>query len=48
MTSVPIIDLNNGSKIPQLGYGVFQIPPEDTKAATLEALEVGYRHIDTA
>ncbi|MGJ9423641.1 aldo/keto reductase [Aeromicrobium sp. CF3.5] len=48
MTSVPTIDLNNGSKIPQLGFGVFQIPPEDTKAATLEALEVGYRHIDTA
>jgi 2,5-diketo-D-gluconate reductase A len=46
--SVPTITLNNGVEIPQLGFGVFQIPPEDTKAATLTALEVGYRHIDTA
>jgi len=48
MTSVPTITLNNGTEIPQLGFGVFQVPPEDTKRATLEALEVGYRHIDTA
>jgi 2,5-diketo-D-gluconate reductase A len=48
MTSVPTITLNNGTEIPQLGFGVFQIPPEDTKEATLQALEVGYRHIDTA
>ena len=48
MTSVPNITLNNGVEIPQLGFGVFQIPPADTKAATLAALEVGYRHIDTA
>jgi 2,5-diketo-D-gluconate reductase A len=48
MTSVPTITLNDGVEIPQLGFGVFQIPPEDTKKATLEALEVGYRHIDTA
>ncbi|MDY6807857.1 MAG: aldo/keto reductase [Actinomycetota bacterium] len=46
--SVPTITLNNGVEIPQLGFGVFQIPPENTKAATLTALEVGYRHIDTA
>ena len=46
--AVPTITLNNGVEIPQLGFGVFQIPPEDTKAATLTALEVGYRHIDTA
>jgi 2,5-diketo-D-gluconate reductase A len=45
---VPEIELNNGVKIPQLGFGVFQIPPKETKAATLAALEVGYRHIDTA
>jgi 2,5-diketo-D-gluconate reductase A len=45
---VPNITLNNGVEIPQLGFGVFQIPPEETKAATLTALEVGYRHIDTA
>jgi len=48
MTSVPNITLNNGVEIPQLGFGVFQIPPAETKKATLDALEVGYRHIDTA
>ncbi len=48
MTSVPNITLNNGVEIPQLGFGVFQIPPAETKAATLTAFEVGYRHIDTA
>jgi 2,5-diketo-D-gluconate reductase A len=46
--SVPTLKLNNGVEIPQLGFGVFQIPPAETRAATLEALEVGYRHIDTA
>src|SRR3954449_9564327 len=46
--SVPTITLNNGVEIPQLGFGVFQVPPEQTKEATLAALEVGYRHIDTA
>jgi 2,5-diketo-D-gluconate reductase A len=45
---VPTVTLNNGVEIPQLGFGVFQIEPSDTKKATLEALEVGYRHIDTA
>jgi 2,5-diketo-D-gluconate reductase A len=48
MTSVPTITLNNGVLIPQLGFGVFQIKPENTKAAVLTALETGYRHIDTA
>jgi 2,5-diketo-D-gluconate reductase A len=48
MSAVPTIKLNDGVEIPQLGFGVFQVPPEDTKKATLEALEVGYRHIDTA
>ncbi len=48
MSAVPDIELNNGVTIPQLGFGVFQIPPKETKAATLAALEVGYRHIDTA
>jgi 2,5-diketo-D-gluconate reductase A len=48
MTAVPSITLNNGVEIPQLGFGVFQIPPDQTKDATLSALEVGYRHIDTA
>jgi 2,5-diketo-D-gluconate reductase A len=45
LTAVP---LNDGRAIPQLGFGVFQIPPEDTRAAVEEALDVGYRHIDTA
>ena len=48
MSAVPTVRLNNGVDIPQLGFGVFQIPPQDTRAATLEALKVGYRHIDTA
>ncbi|MRK02285.1 aldo/keto reductase [Aeromicrobium sp. S22] len=46
--TVPNIALNNGVEIPQLGFGVFQIDPSETKDATLTALEVGYRHIDTA
>ena len=47
-SAVPTITLNNGVEIPQLGFGVFQIPPEQTKDSTLAALQVGYRHIDTA
>lgn len=46
--TVPSITLNNGVSIPQLGFGVWQVPPEDTRAAVATALEVGYRHIDTA
>jgi 2,5-diketo-D-gluconate reductase A len=45
---VPSVTLNNGVEIPQLGFGVFQVDPADTKRVTLDALEVGYRHIDTA
>jgi len=45
---VPTIDLNDGHAIPQLGFGVFQIPPKDTARAVSVALEAGYRHIDTA
>jgi len=48
MTDVPSIQLNDGNSIPQLGFGVFQIPPEETADATRLALEIGYRHIDTA
>ncbi|MBI4898879.1 MAG: aldo/keto reductase [Actinobacteria bacterium] len=48
MSSVPLIELNSGAKIPQLGLGVFQVDPSDTKRVVLDALEVGYRHIDTA
>lgn len=48
MTQVPSITLNNAVQIPQLGFGTFQIPPEQTRETTLAALEAGYRHIDTA
>ncbi|MET8288574.1 aldo/keto reductase [Streptomyces sp. NPDC005132] len=48
MTAVPAITLNNAVRIPQLGFGTFQIPPEETCETTLAALEAGYRHIDTA
>jgi 2,5-diketo-D-gluconate reductase A len=47
-STIPTVTLNNGVEIPQLGFGVFQIDPADTKRAALAALEVGYRHIDTA
>ena len=48
MDAVPSITLNNGVLIPQLGFGTFQIKPADAKDATLTALKLGYRHIDTA
>jgi len=48
MSVVPAIELNSGASIPQLGFGVFQVDPAATKAVVLDALEVGYRHIDTA
>jgi 2,5-diketo-D-gluconate reductase A len=47
-SAIPTITLNDGHEIPQLGFGVFQIPPEETAEATRRALEIGYRHIDTA
>jgi 2,5-diketo-D-gluconate reductase A len=46
--SVPNIRLNDGHSIPQLGFGVFQVDPAETAPAVSEALEIGYRHIDTA
>ena len=46
--SVPSVTLNNGVEMPILGFGVYQIPPEDTEQAVATALEVGYRLIDTA
>jgi 2,5-diketo-D-gluconate reductase A len=48
MSPVPTIELNDGHTIPQLGFGVFQVEPEDTARAVAQALEIGYRHIDTA
>ncbi len=48
MSEVSGITLNDGNNIPQLGFGTFQIEPEDTAEAVSEALKIGYRHIDTA
>jgi 2,5-diketo-D-gluconate reductase A len=48
MSNVPMIELNDGVRIPQLGFGVFQIDPGETAAAVRAALQIGYRHIDTA
>ncbi len=46
--TVTNVKLNNGVEIPQLGFGVFQIKPAETAATVYSALEIGYRHIDTA
>jgi 2,5-diketo-D-gluconate reductase A len=46
--TVPTITLNNQTTIPQLGFGVFQVPPAETAETVTQAFEVGYRHIDTA
>ena len=48
VTSVPVIELNNGVRMPQLGYGVFQVPDDETATAVKAALDAGYRSIDTA
>lgn len=48
MTTVPHLTLNNGVEIPAIGFGVFQTPPDETRAAVEAALSAGYRHIDTA
>lgn len=48
MTSIPQVTLNDGSSIPQLGFGVYKIPEAETVDAVLAALDAGYRHIDTA
>lgn len=47
-TVSPVLTLHDGVEIPQLGFGVFQIPPEETQERVEEALAVGYRHVDTA
>ena len=48
MTPVPEITLNDGARIPQLGFGVYKVAPDETAGAVRTALEVGYRHLDTA
>ncbi len=47
-TEVPVLTLHDGVEMPQLGFGVFQIPPEETQERVEEALAAGYRHVDTA
>ena len=47
-TTVPTVILNNGVEMPMLGYDVLQTPPDETEHCVAEALEVGYRLIDTA
>lgn len=47
-SSVPALPLNSGASIPQLGFGVFLVDPKDTQRVVEEAIEVGFRHIDTA
>jgi 2,5-diketo-D-gluconate reductase A len=47
-SGIPDITLNDGRTIPQLGFGVFQVPPPETRAAVETAIEIGYRHFDTA
>jgi 2,5-diketo-D-gluconate reductase A len=48
MSTVPTIELSTGAHIPQLGFGVYQIDPDETAGAVKTALDIGYRHIDTA
>lgn len=48
MSTVPTVSLNDGASIPQLGFGVYQIKPDETANAVKTALDIGYRHIDTA
>jgi 2,5-diketo-D-gluconate reductase A len=45
---IPRIELHDGTSIPQLGLGVFQVPPDETAAVVTAGLEAGYRHLDTA
>ncbi|QCR53021.1 2,5-diketo-D-gluconic acid reductase [Brachybacterium sp. SGAir0954] len=46
--TIPTLTLNSGHAIPQLGFGVFLVPADEAEAAVSSALEIGYRHIDTA
>lgn len=48
VTTAPTAVLKDGVEIPQLGFGVFQVPPDETQGVVEEALAVGYRHVDTA
>jgi len=47
-STVPAVALNDGTTIPQIGFGLWQVPPSEAEVATAEALRVGYRHLDSA
>ena len=46
--TVPAVALSNGVEMPVLGFGVFQVPPEETERVAADALDAGYRSLDTA
>lgn len=48
MATIPTLQLNDGNEIPQLGFGVFRVDPDEAERIVSDALEAGYRHIDTA
>ncbi len=48
ITPAPRLSLDDGATIPQLGYGLYKVPPSDTTRLCLEAIAIGYRHLDTA
>jgi 2,5-diketo-D-gluconate reductase A len=48
LSTIPALRLHDDVEIPQLGFGVFQVPPAETQGVVETALEIGYRHIDTA
>ncbi|GGV30584.1 oxidoreductase [Kitasatospora herbaricolor] len=48
MSTIPTVSLNNGAHIPQLGFGVWQVPDAEATAAVRTAIEAGYRSVDTA
>src|SRR4051794_14978096 len=45
---IPLIELNDGTTIPQIGFGVWQVPNDEATTAVLEAINAGYRSVDTA
>jgi 2,5-diketo-D-gluconate reductase A len=48
VSPIPTIELNDGGRIPQLGFGVYKVAPDETAGAVRAALDIGYRHVDTA
>jgi 2,5-diketo-D-gluconate reductase A len=48
VSTIPTVELNDGARIPQLGFGVYKVAPDETAEAVRTALDVGYRHVDTA